>query len=375
MHVINIFMMHVTSIACATSVACMRCSIYGKLLSTALLYAYERALCWCRRASKMDDIVYAAGIIYTVLNIVAVLVCLLAVILVFGFRLYRKVVYRLALYQVLASLALAIMDILETVTFINYNSNPKLYDRLCKAIGWFGLYSQWVKLLFTMWVTFHVVCFAVLHKNLTKFEMLYVVTSLLVPAVIASVPLITNTYQYSIGTCYIYAPNNTNNIDLIENAALWDVPAMSILLVSSTAMVVMVIKLAHRVCWRKRYEPLTQGDRFWKALKQVLPLAAFPVLFFVSVIPILILDVYSAKSKPDNALLFSASIFIPLWSLSSGVTLIVHISVAQLYGRRRGHNDANNNGETGDVTSVQKTTPFLHSESATRFSLPLDSLT
>ena len=63
-------------------------------------------------------------------------------------------------------------------------------------------------------VTFHLFCFAVLHKNPKKLEVLYVVTSLLIPAGIASVPLITQSYGANpSGTlCYIYA----SNISLIE---------------------------------------------------------------------------------------------------------------------------------------------------------------
>ena len=95
----------------------------------------------------------------------AVLVCLLAAILVIILRLFKKVVYRLALYQVLASLALATNMILQNI-LLDYNHN---YGRQCIAMGWLLLYAEWMKLLFTMWVTFHLFCFAVLHKNLKKF--------------------------------------------------------------------------------------------------------------------------------------------------------------------------------------------------------------
>ena len=65
---------------------------------------------------------------------------------------------------------------------------------ICVAVGWMILYAEWMKLLFTIWVTFHLFCFGVLHKNLKKLEVLYVVTSLLVPALIAIVPLVTHAY-------------------------------------------------------------------------------------------------------------------------------------------------------------------------------------
>ena len=77
--------------------------------------------------------------------------------------------------------------------------------------------------------------------------------------------------------CYIYA---FNDVASIERFALWDGPAVIILLAASTAMVVMVIKLTGRVCLRSTYEPITDGDQFWKALKQLLPLAVFPIFVF-----------------------------------------------------------------------------------------------
>ena len=259
-------------------------------------------------------------------NSVSLLVCLVAAILVFALKLHRKIVYRLALYQVLAGLILALAQLLQ-VFEVNYMDDPKLYDRACIAFGWFGMYSQWMKLLFTVWVTFHLFCFGVLHKNLKKFEVLYVVTSLILPAVMAAVPLITRSYGYSpVDGCYLpaYANNITIKTAIIERFVLWDGPAMVILLVLSIAM----------VCWRLKHEPSTGGDQFWKALKQLLPLAAFPALFLLFIIPVFIYiyDIYYSfvTPTPDDKLVLSAYIFIFLWSMTSGVILIVHMSVTQL---------------------------------------------
>ena len=59
---------------------------------------------------------------FTVINGVSVLVCLLAVIFVFCLKLYKKLVYRLSLYQVLASLAFATVETLQII-FINYGTS------------------------------------------------------------------------------------------------------------------------------------------------------------------------------------------------------------------------------------------------------------
>ena len=320
--------------------------------------------------SSVDD-----KYVITVANSVSVVVCLLAAILVLILRLYEKLVYRLALYQVLASLALATIVLLQGVLLDHSN------DRVCIAMGWLLLYADWMKLLFTMWVTFHLFCFAVFHKNLNKLEVLYVVTSLLLPAVIACIPLITHTYGLNPdGTsCYIYEKNS--NVASIERFALWDGPAMIILLAASTAMVVMVIKLTGRVCLRSKYEPITDGDRFWKALKQLLPLAAFPILFFFFEIPIFIFHVYAkTSSTPNMALGISKSVSISLWSMTSGGTLLVHIFIVRCWTFAQNRKREQGNGVMQLTGSFHNPTANLlvgssqSARSTTQFSFPTSSI-
>ena len=302
--------------------------------------------------------------IFAVVNGVSVLVCLLAAILMCCLKLYKKLVYRLAFYQVLSALAMASIGAMQVV-FINYDESPNIYGRICTAIGLLQLYTEWTKLLFTMWVTFHLFCFAVLHKNLKKLEVLYVVTSLLVPALIAIVPLVTYAYGLSpVGEyCYIYA--NTS-VAFIERLALWDGPAMLMLIAVSTAMVAMVIKLASQVCRRSEYEPI-DGDQFWKALKQLLPLATFPLLFFIFEIPVFLYHVYTTQhSRPNEGMLISGSVFFALWSASSGATVIIHISVARICGRKRKH--------IKQLTLSESYPTGTHANSETHFPLPPPSM-
>ena len=147
---------------------------------------------------------------FVVANGVSVLVCLLAAILVLRLKLYKKTRVPIDSLSstVASSTAMVVMVIRDMViwpvmcigdTFINYDDSPNIYGRICTVFGFLTLYTEWMKLLFTMWVTFHLFCFAVLHKNLKKLEVLYVVTSLLVPALIAAFPLITHTYGLNPG--------------------------------------------------------------------------------------------------------------------------------------------------------------------------------
>ena len=98
---------------------------------------------------------------------------------------------------------------------------------------------------------------------------------------------------------------------------------------ASAAMVVMVIRLAHRVCWRSTLMAITDGGQYWRALKQLLPLVAFPILFFIFVLPVVMYDQAIVRTS-DEAQALIPTFLIPLWSMASGVTLIVHIAVALL---------------------------------------------
>eukprot|EP00731_Ephydatia_muelleri_P010176 Em0005g762a len=286
--------------------------------------------------SSGDDstsILYDITFIITVCG--SVLSCLAAAILVFVLKLYRRVVYRLALYQVLASLAFAIVEVLQAVLIDKFYSPAS-----CAAIGWLTLYAQWMKLLFTAWVTLHIFCFGVFRKTL-KLEVLYVATSLIVPAVIASVPLVTSTYgpmrvTRTSSLCYIFG-NETKDIAAVERLVLWDVPALITLFAASIAMISMVLKLTNKVCRsRLKYTSLDEGDQFSKALRHLIPLAAFPILFFVFIIPQLALNIFLAiTTTPSRELFFVALTFISLWSLASGVTLIVHITIAKCFPKMR----------------------------------------
>ena len=310
------------------------------------------------------------GVIVAV-NSVSVLVCLLAAILVLRLKLHRKLVYRLALYQVLSSLLLATVTALQV--FINYNESRNVYARVCTAVAWFAVYASWMKLLFAMWVTFHLFCFGVLHKNLKSLEVLYVVTSLLIPALIAAVPLITHTYGLSSdgAFCYIYA---NKSAAFIERLALWDGPAMFMLIAASTAMVVMVIKLASQVCRRSEYEPITDGDQFWKAFKQLLPLAAFPMLCLIFEIPVLLYHVYATQnSTPNEGMLLADVACLSLWSTASGATVIIHISVAHLRGRKRKPNQLQNVLDSRTLFT-QHVGTALNVNSVTCYSLPACSV-
>ena len=154
---------------------------------------------------------------------------------------------------------------------------------------------------------------------------------------------------------------------------------MIILLAASIAMVVMVIKLTGRVCLRSMYEPITDGDQFWKALKQLLPLAAFPILFLTFEIPIFIYHVYATKGSmpPNMTLEISKSVSISLWSMTSGGTLLIHIFVVRCLSLARNRKRELGNGvmqQTNNPTAIVVLGSTRSVQSATQFSFPTSNI-
>ena len=102
--------------------------------------------------------------------------------------------------------------------------------------------------------------------------------------------------------CNIYA---NASVAFIERLALWDGPAMLMLIAASIAMVVMMIKLANQLCRRSKYEPITDSNQFRNALKELLPLAMFPIIFEILV---LLFHVYTSEHSTPNEGLFIANV-------------------------------------------------------------------
>ena len=256
---------------------------------------------------------------------ISVATCLVALSSVFYLQLHRQFLYRLAAYLVMASLLHAVITLCQ-LAFLNYNDSK--YTP-CIAIGYLHQLAVWMKACFGCWITFHLFCFAVLLKNMRKLEPLYVISSILVPIVVSSIPLITKSYGPTGEWCWIQRKKCGRNYltGFVEQIAEWYGPVFVILVVQCIAMLTMMVTVFYRA-HRKSGENVFGREQSKKAFRQLLPLVAYPVLFCILIIPPLISRVYSfAEATPNEGLLILTTICLPAWSFSAGVSLIVHIGV------------------------------------------------
>ena len=267
----------------------------------------------------------------------AAVVCFMAVILVLYFKLFKYFAHRLALYQVLAALGLAIALACQMV-FITNPENEK--GPACETISFFFVYFSWVKLMFISWVVLHLFCFSVFYKNLQNFEILFVCVSVLFPLLFLWAPFISGkeyggvpVYGSAGAWCWIKnwrndCVNEKFNLGIGEQFGFWFAPAMVCSVVDSIAIVIIIIRLVYRKSGETSL--LVRGQR-WKALKELLPLLAYPIIFCIVLVPPVVKRIYGAVfntvSVPAN--LVSGS-FIPLQPFFAGLTLLIHVCVLKI---------------------------------------------
>ena len=228
----------------------------------------------------------------------------------------------------MASLLHALI-VLCQFAFMNYNGSGRLQSVSCVAVGYLFLMAALMKVCFGSWITFHLFCFAVLLKNMKKLEPLYVVSSILIPIAISSIPLTTKSYGPSGEWCMVQPKRCGANYAAgeIELLAVWFGPAVVLLVLQCIAMLTIIITVYYRA-HRTSGENVFGCELNNIAFRQLLPLVAYPMLFCILITPPLIERVYAFASPTQNyGLLILLTICIPAWSFSAGVTLIVHITV------------------------------------------------
>ena len=264
----------------------------------------------------------------------SVIVCIVALTLVLALKLYKMFVYRLALYQVLGAIANGIFLTLD-LAFENYYGTGSIsLNSLCLATAYLTQFSLLAKLFFTIWLTFHLFCFAVYHKNMKRLEIVYVVTAIVIPAAIAVVPFLTHTYGLAKGWCWIINMNDTScpptpdKVGIIEQFTMWYGPALIAFILESTLMVILLVTLGCRAYRTigSGSEPLVGQNVHKKALNQMLPLVVYPFVFGVLIVPPLTNRILDAAEGRESLVRCKVDVvFIPLLFLAAGATLIVHV--------------------------------------------------
>ena len=305
--------------------------------------------------NETDTILRCVGFI---LGLSSVIVCLTSIVLVFVFKLHIYFVHRLALYQVSAAYYGGLALTLELL-FLIFRRDDEKNDWLCETVGFFTLYLSWVKLLFTAWLVVHLFCQAVLHKDPQRdhkycYEVLCIIISIVFPLLFTWVPFVTEECGPAGAWCWIqnwkeHCVDNLLIIGVTEQILLWFGPAMFVSVVEFIAIIVIVLRLLF--CYQPNDVPTgtstsllessnSSAQKRRKALNELLPLLAYPILFCLLLIPPFINRIIGAAytgQQPNITAILVSGIIIPLQPLFAGLTLLIHILVLKVCYRHTGY--------------------------------------
>lgn len=297
-------------------------------------------------------------------GIAAVIICTVALAMALMFKLHHYFVHRLAIYQVLAALFFGFVCVLETI-FINYDKNHKVYAPLCEVTGFLLEYAVWVKLLIMSCLTFHLLCFSVCYTNFNRLEYAYILISIVIPLLFSWIPFIHGVYGPAGAWCWIQnwkedcADNKLSEGEIEEYALLYG-PAFICLSLASLFVFVIVIVLAWRAyCHQSETDSvsvplldLRVAQKRKKALREVLPLVSYPILFIIFFMPSFVNRIKGAilKDASMSSFMWSAATT-PCLSLFAGLALIVHIGLLKCRKQYFKNIRYSNNGPGKEIQS------------------------
>ena len=270
---------------------------------------------------------------------VSALACSLSIGLFVYRRLYHRFIERLVLYLLILSLLYSFSGVFQWVA-IFYDSMNEDALRGCKAVGFLTQYSSCAVLFFHFALSLLLFGSIVLQQDWSsyKWEITTFLTSLFVPALFSWIPFIHDHYGLSGAWCWISAHNATCSLSmagLYEQIVLWYIPQTLLMLIASCLIVVIVLNLTEVCCFKAR-DIKVPREVYQKALKKLLPLLAYPIVFFVINTVSLICRVTVTANVEQIWLLYLRAITDPSWGLLACIAFLVHLySLSKTSARSR----------------------------------------
>jgi len=161
--------------------------------------------------------------------------CVLAIIFILVSKRYKKFVYRLTLYLMVAILLVEVATILEAVPMYNNGTVVavrKGFEGLCVAASFLFQIAAWMEMFVIFWITIYLLTVLVFSCNVTvvkwKQEVIGLAAMLILPFLFNWIPFIKDMYGISGPYCWIKQSMNSNcKYDYVGLALMLALPLWS----------------------------------------------------------------------------------------------------------------------------------------------------
>ena len=238
--------------------------------------------------------------------------------------------------------------------------------------------------MLTAWISLHLFLLSVFHKNMTRFEPLYLVSSVIAALTVLIAGLVNALHKDdSMNTNYTtiaFVNKSDNSLGgfLGDGQTILTSIAAIVLLLTSVLVVGMGIILCCRAYRRKNGIVDKQHK---KVLYEMMPLLVYPILLTLLSIPVMVLSYYDVlRYTSGNSKTFSpfravdnivSTVMVSFASCACSCVLIIHVLVVLCIKNRKKSRIHFNNSANGERNTINVTTTH-YTRSDTHFLLPLE---
>ena len=253
------------------------------------------------------------------LAFVSILLILCIVSIFILFKKWRFFSQRLVLYLTISALLLKVGIILHRVDY--HNQDTKFYTIFCEFGGFVDMTSNWMVLISITSIIIYCSCIVFFNKNTERLEWVYILSIFLLPILISLVPFIRDSYGRAGAWCWVRSEERGTcepfKLGRWLQLFVWFVPLYALMIV----LIVVYIMILAKLYWAKRHWTNTTDVAKKIAIKKdLLPLIAYPLIYFLLNIFPLVNRIYNITNKqPSLALWYLAA----LANSSVGACLVV----------------------------------------------------
>ena len=279
---------------------------------------------------KDEKIVFA---LFSTFAGIAIFFYVASILVIVKTRTYRSFVHRLTLYLAFSGILLSLTNILQILPVdLNQNSiKVKVgLENLCAFAGFLRQYTVFLQALTVVWICFYIFQLVVRESQLKqlKYELIGVVTVVLVPFLFTWEPFITNSYGLRETRCWIIDDNCFDPYDIafVYQLVINMIPRLLLTILSLILICIALITVKKKMIGRNLQR------HHWLAIKEILPLTIFPSVFLAIILGRMV-AVFSGKFSYDVADVFM--VLEQTTSFAVPLSLLVRANVRQRLCRCR----------------------------------------
>ena len=251
--------------------------------------------------SPYDDHIYVivASVAATV-GFISLLASCFVIFIITIFKKWRFPTQRLILYLAITAALSSLASVLQRIDY--QNQTGASYTNFCIFAGFLSQLTGWMLLNAIICITTSLLVKAFSNKKLTtRVEITFIFVIFVLPFLFNWIPFIEWAYGKAGAWCWIRATDNCMKFHFgsVLELALWYVPVYVIMIVLIVLYVIVLVKV-HRTkqVWTGNFDPQAK-DTQEKMTREVLPIIAYPLIFFLLNIPAFINRIYEVVN-PDN---------------------------------------------------------------------------